>query len=78
MRQLACASNHKKEGAIVLLHDCGNTWGADSEAPKYMLLALEKVLSELKSKALHYVRLDQMTLTSSEMHDVNEAVELTL
>ncbi|MFC5452466.1 polysaccharide deacetylase family protein [Paenibacillus aestuarii] len=78
MRQLAYTLNLKKEGAIVLLHDCGNTWGADSEAPKYMLLALEKVLSELKSNAIHYVRLDQMTLASSEMHDVNEAVELPL
>jgi peptidoglycan-N-acetylglucosamine deacetylase len=33
-------------GSILLLHDCGETWGADREAPKYMLESLEDFLRE--------------------------------
>ncbi|HJV32288.1 MAG TPA: polysaccharide deacetylase family protein [Bacillales bacterium] len=33
-------------GSILLLHDCGETWGADREAPKYMLESLEVFLRE--------------------------------
>ncbi|HJV16888.1 MAG TPA: polysaccharide deacetylase family protein [Bacillales bacterium] len=32
--------------SILLLHDCGETWGADREAPKYMLEDLEVFLRE--------------------------------
>jgi peptidoglycan/xylan/chitin deacetylase (PgdA/CDA1 family) len=33
-------------GTILLLHDCGETWGADQEAPKYMMENLEIFLKE--------------------------------
>ncbi|TVY07014.1 polysaccharide deacetylase family protein [Paenibacillus cremeus] len=73
LRQITSAS----AGSVVLLHDCGNTWGADPDAPKYMLLALESVLNELKNSKLHYVRLDEMTLTLSEVHVVHDDHEVS-
>jgi peptidoglycan-N-acetylglucosamine deacetylase len=33
-------------GTILLLHDCGETWGADQEAPKFMMENLEIFLKE--------------------------------
>jgi peptidoglycan-N-acetylglucosamine deacetylase len=33
-------------GSILLLHDCGETWGADSTAPKFMMENLEVFLRE--------------------------------
>ncbi|TCL45941.1 polysaccharide deacetylase [Thermolongibacillus altinsuensis] len=38
--------NCRKDGAIIVLHDSGSTLGADEEAPKYMLKALERFLKE--------------------------------
>lgn len=35
-------------GSILLLHDCGETWGADVEAPKFMMENLELFLKENK------------------------------
>ncbi|TXK84512.1 polysaccharide deacetylase family protein [Paenibacillus sp. N3.4] len=49
------------DGSIVLLHDCGETLGADRDAPSYMLKALDDVLYELKGKPIRCVRIDEMT-----------------
>lgn len=49
-----------KGGSVVLLHDSGETFGADRDAPRYMLEALEEVIVELTSRGFRYVRIDQM------------------
>jgi len=49
-----------KEGAIVLLHDSGTTYGADSDAPHYMIQSLDSVLSEVTRQGMHGVRVDEM------------------
>jgi hypothetical protein len=38
------------EGSILLLHDCGETLGADKEAPGYMIEMLKIYLQESKEK----------------------------
>lgn len=48
-----------EKGSIVLLHDCGETKGADQEAPKYMLRALEIYLQESKNKGRHFITLEE-------------------
>jgi peptidoglycan/xylan/chitin deacetylase (PgdA/CDA1 family) len=48
------------DGSVVLLHDSGETMGADPHAPYYMLQALKEVLSELQTRNLQFVRLDEM------------------
>lgn len=47
-------------GSVVLLHDSGETVGADSQAPHFMLEALDEVLPQLKTRHLRFVRLDEM------------------
>ncbi|WP_207910915.1 polysaccharide deacetylase family protein [Paenibacillus albiflavus] len=49
------------DGSVVLLHDSGETMGADRHAPYYMLQALDEVLCQLQPKNLHFIRLDQMS-----------------
>ncbi|NEW08937.1 polysaccharide deacetylase family protein [Paenibacillus sp. SYP-B3998] len=53
------------DGSVVLLHDCGETLGADKDAPLYMLRALEDVLHDLHSRDIRCVRIDEMTRTVS-------------
>jgi peptidoglycan/xylan/chitin deacetylase (PgdA/CDA1 family) len=38
------------DGSVILLHDSGETFGADRDAPYFMLLALEEVLEDYKRK----------------------------
>jgi peptidoglycan-N-acetylglucosamine deacetylase len=52
------------DGSIVLLHDCGETWGADRDAPVYMLRSLEDVLPELRRREVRCVRIDEMVRTT--------------
>lgn len=47
-------------GAIIVLHDSGETWGADKDAPSQMIVALEEVLQELSQRGYKYIRIDQM------------------
>ncbi|NMO96787.1 polysaccharide deacetylase family protein [Paenibacillus lemnae] len=49
-----------KAGEVMLLHDCGNTMGADPEAPEQMLIALRRVLEEAKHQDLTSIRIDEM------------------
>jgi peptidoglycan/xylan/chitin deacetylase (PgdA/CDA1 family) len=44
-----------KGGAIIVLHDSGDTLGAHKRAPEQMLGALELLLSEEKAKKMHWV-----------------------
>ncbi|MGZ7443565.1 polysaccharide deacetylase family protein [Paenibacillus sp. TH7-28] len=47
-------------GEVFLLHDCGATLGANSDAPREMLVALERVLQEAKRRGLECIRIDEM------------------
>ncbi|WP_411343450.1 polysaccharide deacetylase family protein [Paenibacillus sp. WLX1005] len=54
-------------GEIMLLHDCGNTWGADDDAPAEMLLALELVLQEAQQRHLQSVTIGELMEGSNYM-----------
>lgn len=43
-----------KNGSVFVLHDCGQTAGAETEAPKYMLEKLEVYLLEQKKKGTRF------------------------
>lgn len=47
-------------GEVMLLHDSGTTLGADPEAPKNMLIALEQTLVEAGKRGLRSIRIDDM------------------
>lgn len=47
-------------GSILLLHDCGETLGADKEAPSYMLKCLEIYLQENKNKGTTFITLKDL------------------
>jgi len=49
-----------KQGDIILLHDCGETLGADSDAPKNTISALKDVLEELKLRQFSCARIDEI------------------
>jgi peptidoglycan-N-acetylglucosamine deacetylase len=49
-----------KNGDIILLHDCGETLGADYDAPMNTINALKEVLNELKQRKLSCVRIDEL------------------
>lgn len=55
-----------KGGEVFLLHDCGNTLGANAQAPKEMLAALERVLQEAGKRGLGTIRIDDMIQRSEE------------
>jgi hypothetical protein len=47
-----------KNGSIIVLHDSGETFGADQDAPGQMIQALENLLDENVLKDFEFVRLD--------------------
>lgn len=47
-------------GSILLLHDCGETLGADQEAPHYMMEKLEVFLKESREKGIQFVTLKDL------------------
>ncbi|MGJ7913039.1 polysaccharide deacetylase family protein [Neobacillus sp. LXY-1] len=49
-----------KKGDVVLLHDCGTTWGADEDAPMNTIMALNDVFNELSKMGISCVRIDEM------------------
>ncbi|REB05649.1 polysaccharide deacetylase family protein [Sporosarcina sp. BI001-red] len=49
-----------RKGSVILLHDSGETIGSDQDAPKYMMVALDDVLMDVKQRGLHCVRIDEM------------------
>jgi peptidoglycan/xylan/chitin deacetylase (PgdA/CDA1 family) len=46
--------NVEKTGDFILLHDCGETLGADREAPAVMLDALERFIIDMKAKDVQF------------------------
>ncbi|MDF2662534.1 MAG: polysaccharide deacetylase family protein [Paenibacillus sp.] len=55
-----------REGAVVLLHDSGETFGADRDAPSHMLNALDEVLTSMTERGLKPVRVDELLESSAE------------
>ena len=49
-------------GSILLLHDCGETPGADEDAPEYMLKNLEIFLKECKKQGITFITLKDKRL----------------
>jgi len=49
-----------KPGSVILLHDSGDTPGADLDAPKYMLQGLREVIKDVQSREFSCVRIDQL------------------
>ncbi|TCZ77828.1 polysaccharide deacetylase family protein [Paenibacillus albiflavus] len=62
-----------KPGSIILLHDSGDTPGADLDAPEFMLEALREVLQEIKPLGYECVRVDQ--LMEAEQAQVGTSAE---
>ncbi|MBO0998810.1 polysaccharide deacetylase family protein [Bacillus sp. SD075] len=48
------------DGSILLLHDCGETLGADQEAPGHMIEMLKIYLQESKEKGIHFITLKDL------------------
>ncbi|MCM3115283.1 polysaccharide deacetylase family protein [Neobacillus sp. MER 74] len=48
-------------GSVLLLHDCGETWGADKLAPYYMLKCLEIYLQENVKKGTKFIALEEVS-----------------
>ncbi|WP_245590378.1 polysaccharide deacetylase family protein [Aneurinibacillus terranovensis] len=55
-------------GAIITLHDCGETFGADEGAPRHMIGALEDVLKETANRGYTWARIDEMTSNNPTYH----------
>lgn len=49
-----------KPGEVLLLHDCGMTFGADKDAPRNMLIALEAYLEEGAKRGYRFVGIEEM------------------
>lgn len=49
-----------KNGDVILLHDCGKTFGADEHAPMNTIHALKDVFKELSSRGMSCVRIDEL------------------
>ncbi|WP_442604167.1 polysaccharide deacetylase family protein [Paenibacillus sp. KN14-4R] len=49
-----------QRGSILLLHDSGDTFGAEPDAPKYMLRALKSFMDHTLAQGYTYVRVDEM------------------
>ena len=47
-------------GTIYLLHDCGNTFGADLEAPANTIEALERFIPAALDRGYRFVRVDEL------------------
>jgi len=49
-----------KGGQVYLLHDCGNTFGADADAPRNTLEALERFIPAALDRGFAFVRVDEL------------------
>ena len=55
-----------RPGEVLLLHDCGITFGADEDAPANMLIALERYMQAATSRAYRFIRVDEMIKVTDE------------
>ncbi|WP_199622275.1 polysaccharide deacetylase family protein [Paenibacillus alkalitolerans] len=63
-----------KGGQIYLLHDSGNSFGANADAPKNMIAALEQFLTAALDKGFRFVRVDDIMQVTARM--VKKKVDL--
>ncbi|MCZ8516693.1 hypothetical protein O9H85_30810 [Paenibacillus filicis] len=56
-----------KDGAVIVLHDSGQTLGADWDAPSHMLEALEEFVSEALSKGYSFMRVDEKMMLDGQV-----------
>jgi len=47
-------------GQVYLLHDCGNTFGAEPEAPRNTIAALERFIPAAQARGFSFVRVDEL------------------
>jgi len=59
-----------KSGSIVLLHDSGDTPGADEDAPGNMLKGLREVIADLQRREYSCVRIDQLIKMSAKAKSI--------
>ncbi|HZG57112.1 polysaccharide deacetylase family protein [Paenibacillus sp.] len=59
-------SKSLRGGQVYLLHDCGNTFGADIGAPKHTIAALEKFIPEALERGFSFVRVDELIQTTAK------------
>jgi peptidoglycan/xylan/chitin deacetylase (PgdA/CDA1 family) len=52
-----------KPGDIILLHDCGKTFGADEDAPENTINALKTVFKEVQSRGMACARIDDLYIS---------------
>ncbi|WP_416827346.1 polysaccharide deacetylase family protein [Ectobacillus polymachus] len=48
------------DGDVIVLHDSGDTWGAEPNAPEFMLQSLEEVLQEVLKNGHTLVKMGQL------------------
>ncbi|MCE5168861.1 polysaccharide deacetylase family protein [Paenibacillus profundus] len=65
-----------KPGSIVLLHDSGDTIGADEAAPQQMLEGLQDILKELRLKGYQCVRADELQERKCAGYGNGKAVDI--
>lgn len=64
---------------IILLHDSGQTFGADHNAPSYMLEALSEFLEECKQREYIFLRIDnKMKLDGQQNHEPLRLMKRTI
>lgn len=59
-------SNYKN-GDIIVLHDSGDTLGADADAPTFMLLALQALLDQAVREGYEFVRIDEKRIKTKQL-----------
>ncbi|WP_246628188.1 polysaccharide deacetylase family protein [Paenibacillus oenotherae] len=65
-----------RPGEVLLLHDCGSTFGADYDAPANMLAALEPFLIEGKRRGFQFVHIAEMIAVTDRARASNRSLSL--
>ncbi len=60
-----------KAGDIILLHDSGDTLGADLDAPSYTIAALDHVFQEILLQGYICMRVDEMLQYSNSAQQMS-------
>ncbi|MBE1443684.1 polysaccharide deacetylase family protein [Paenibacillus sp. OAS669] len=60
-----------KDGAVIVLHDSGQTIGANSDAPEYMLQALHAFIEEMQRKQVTFHTVDEIGWSNEQMDSLS-------
>lgn len=63
-----------RPGEVILLHDCGMTLGADKDAPRNMLTALEAYLEEGTKRGYRFVGIDEMIKVTEAAREARSSI----